>query len=301
MSPRGQLDLDSLVRSNTDTMISVTGSADITEGTDPDVNILLLTLDSCRFDVFQAASTPVTDRHSPTLMAHAPANFTLPSHQAFFVGVLPQVVDDIRYYNRFSRQLMALQGVGARQVATHALLKAHSKGNLLTGLADLGFQTVGAGAMDWFQQETLTYGFQEFSYTGTDADAQIRFLLDTIDPAKRFFGFINFGETHAPFQFKGKKDRCPVDVRSRIMDWPPSESGPVGRDSPAFGHQVQAVEFIDQRLADLFGGLPGNTIVVLTADHGECFGEDGYWGHGVHHAKVFEVPLAIFRLDGKNF
>jgi arylsulfatase A-like enzyme len=47
----------------------------------------------------------------------------------------------------------------------------------------------------------------------------------------------------------------------------------------------------------LFDALPGDTVVVLTADHGDCFGEDGYWGHGVHHPLVYEVPLAIFRLD----
>jgi hypothetical protein len=235
------------------------------------------------------------------LRAYSPANFTFPAHQAFFVGVLPQVVDPIPYYNRFTRQLMALQEIGARQVAKSALVKAHSRGNLVTGLAALGYRTVGAGAMDWFQQETLTYGFEHFAYTGTDAEAQIDFLRERIDPQRPFFGFVNFGETHAPFHFKGKQGRCEVDVRARAMRWPPVESGPVGRASPAFDHQMEAAAFIDGLLPTLFDGLPGNTIVVLTADHGECFGEDGYWGHGVHHPKVYEVPLAIFRLDGESF
>ncbi len=265
------------------------------------MNVLLLTLDSCRFDVFQAASTPTTDGYAMARCAHTPANFTLPAHQAFFVGVLPQVVDDLPYYNRFNRQLMALTDVGAREVAKTARVRARSNGNLLTGLADLGYQTVGTGAMDWFQQETLTSGFEHFSYTGTDADAQILFLCDTIDSTRPFFGFVNFGETHAPFTFKGKGEQCPVDVRARVMSWPPSESGQVGRENPAFEHQQLAVEFIDARLPQLFDGLPGDTVVVLTADHGECFGEDGYWGHGIHHTKVYEVPLAIFRLDGKPF
>jgi len=29
--------------------------------------------------------------------------------------------------------------------------------------------TVGAGAMNWFRQESLTAGFQDFAFTGTDA------------------------------------------------------------------------------------------------------------------------------------
>jgi glucan phosphoethanolaminetransferase (alkaline phosphatase superfamily) len=30
----------------------------------------------------------------------------------------------------------------------------------------------------------------------------------------------------------------------------------------------------------------------VTADHGELFGEQGYFGHGpIHHDKVYEVPF----------
>ena len=39
------------------------------------------------------------------------------------------------------------------------------------------------------------------------------------------------------------------------------------------------------------------TTVVVTADHGECLGEAGLYGHAFHHEKVMEVPLLIFRLN----
>ena len=73
----------------------------------------------------------------------------------------------------------------------------------------------------------------------------------------------------------------------------------MGRDNEAYLHQMEAAAFLDSRLPRLFSDLPGDTIVILCADHGECFGEDGYWGHGVNHPRVLEVPLAIFRLDGE--
>ena len=42
--------------------------------------------------------------------------------------------------------------------------------------------------------------------------------------------------------------------------------------------------------------LPVNTHIIVTADHGELFGELGYFGHGpIMHDKVFEVPY----LEGK--
>ena len=35
--------------------------------------------------------------------------------------------------------------------------------------------------------------------------------------------------------------------------------------------------------------------VIVCADHGDCWGEDGLWEHGVSHEKTLEVPL-LFRL-----
>ena len=40
------------------------------------------------------------------------------------------------------------------------------------------------------------------------------------------------------------------------------------------------------------GATPPGTWVTVTSDHGELFGEGGWFGHGpVVHEKVFEVPL----------
>ena len=34
------------------------------------------------------------------------------------------------------------------------------------------------------------------------------------------------------------------------------------------------------------------TVVIVTSDHGELFGEDGYFGHRpIAHEKVLEVPF----------
>jgi len=261
------------------------------------MNFVLLTFDSCRYDVLHAARTPNLDSYAPIARALAPATFTYASHQAFFVGVLPNVIDDLPYYNRFRKQLIGLQHVGEKQVAKAALHGVSSSWNIVKGLGDEGYQTVGAGAMDWFRQESLTAAFQRFRFTGTAADQQIDFLLAEIDPARPFFGFINFGETHAPYDFKGNPVRCQVDVRARRMTWPPDPSHAETPSRDAFQSQLAAAEFLDGCLPRLFEALPSDTIAIVTADHGECFGEDGYWGHGVHHPKVFEVPLAIFRLD----
>ena len=56
--------------------------------------------------------------------------------------------------------------------------------------------------------------------------------------------------------------------------------------------QIEAVRYLDGVFERLFDLLPANTYVTVTADHGELFGEDGYFGHGpIQHDKVFEVPF----------
>ena len=92
------------------------------------------------------ADTPVLDSFADVMPAQTPANFTFPAHQAFFVGILPNAIDDLPFYNRFRKQLLGLVEVGETNVARHALMTVASPGNLLTGLRSAGYQVVGAGA-----------------------------------------------------------------------------------------------------------------------------------------------------------
>jgi arylsulfatase A-like enzyme len=56
--------------------------------------------------------------------------------------------------------------------------------------------------------------------------------------------------------------------------------------------QIDAVKYLDGVMEELFDIVPRNTYVTITADHGELFGEDGYFGHGpIQHEKVLEVPF----------
>jgi arylsulfatase A-like enzyme len=55
---------------------------------------------------------------------------------------------------------------------------------------------------------------------------------------------------------------------------------------------VRAAKYLDSVLERLFDLVPKGTWVIVTSDHGELFGEGGYFGHGpILHEKVFEVPF----------
>ncbi|MGH8572069.1 MAG: sulfatase-like hydrolase/transferase, partial [Gammaproteobacteria bacterium] len=56
--------------------------------------------------------------------------------------------------------------------------------------------------------------------------------------------------------------------------------------------QIAVLEYLDGVLGQLLSKLPSNTWLVVTSDHGELFGEEGYFGHGpIAHEKVLEVPF----------
>jgi membrane-anchored protein YejM (alkaline phosphatase superfamily) len=61
--------------------------------------------------------------------------------------------------------------------------------------------------------------------------------------------------------------------------------------------QIEAVRHLDTVVEKLFDSVPANTYITITADHGELFGEQGYFGHGpIQHEKVFEVPFVEGKL-----
>ena len=54
--------------------------------------------------------------------------------------------------------------------------------------------------------------------------------------------------------------------------------------------QRSNVEYLDRLFEKLYEVVPKNTHIMVMSDHGELFGEDGYFGHGpIIHDKVFEV------------
>ena len=55
------------------------------------------------------------------------------------------------------------------------------------------------------------------------------------------------------------------------------------------------MEHLDAVVGRFLERCPKNTYFLIMSDHGELFGEEGYFGHGpIFHEKVFEV----FFLEG---
>ena len=99
---------------------------------------------------------------------------------------------------------------------------------------------------------------------------------------RRFFAFLNYYDAHEVY-------RCPPPFRERFRC----------RDSKWNAYHG-AIAYLDHELDKLFNelerrGALDSTIIVITSDHGEQFGEHGLWGHGNSlYADLLHVPLVIF-------
>jgi hypothetical protein len=115
------------------------------------------------------------------------------------------------------------------------------------------------------------------------------------------FYFLNLGEAHYPYMIP-KEEMPPMKGDGGVLkhqgDPPPPGVG-IAEYYFDMGHmklfrerQIAAVERVDHLMGRLFEKCPTGTSIIITSDHGELFGEEGYFGHGpVFHPKVFEVPF----------
>lgn len=266
-------------------------------------NFLLCTFDSCRYDTYVAAKTPVLDRYGEARRAYTHGTYTFPAHQSMFAGFLPHVFEEEAYYNRFVRQLWCVKN---RPAAAEPLVSfPRGTRTILHGFNDRGYRTLGVAAMGWFMRTSpLRDGFQSFEKTETDAAGQVQLVCAQLARLKGqpFFAFINFGEAHRPYTCRGLPELPPErrrelgDVRNRTTKGVRQQGWTFMED--IFRRQVACVGYLDSQMGELldrFDRVGISATVVVCGDHGECLGEDGLYGHGFYHPKVMEVPMLIFR------
>jgi len=260
----------------------------------PARDILFVTLDSCRHDVYEAAATPVIDRVGRAVRAYSPSHFTYGAHAAFFVGFTPgDPARRERYINPKYGKIFRMHGGGVvgQQAAPYLALEGRS---IIDGLRRLGYRAIGSGGVGWFNPETdtgrlLSADFDRFHYGGgASLRAQRAWLMKETAEARAdgrpLFAFLNVAETHVPYYHEGATWDAAVNPCLPFAD--DNDAAESRR------RQIACLEWVDAELAPLLDAYADAAIIVC-ADHGDCWGEDGLWEHGVHHAKTLEVPLVL--------
>ena len=262
-------------------------------------HVVLLVVDSLRWDTLSEASPRNLPRLGPIERRWSYATWTAPSHYNMMMGLLPH------------RAPPGAHGVawhGAELREWGARLGIDDMGVLALGPAlylpsalqqRFGYRTQAFVSMPSLNPHTpLAVGFDRYELMPQHND--LGAILDRLQfPAERpSFTLINTGEAHYPYLLPGD----PPDDSPRLSGVHGVFGGGAVGPAPGFftpsmlaalrQRQVRAAAAVDALLPRLFRALPLGSHLIVTSDHGELFGEDGYFGHGpIAHEKVLEVPF----------
>jgi hypothetical protein len=267
---------------------------------------ILVVLDSCRYDSFTRARPKVMRKLGVLERRWSYASWTAPSHYNLLMGLMPhsspREVFASEYYKRdflkFNERLGS-DGLEFERFVPRLYLPVL--------LQSLGYRTNALVSLPVLNPFTiLNTGFDTYKLMDRHNDMRAMFAHMTFSEEQPSFYLLNVGETHYPYALPGEPEE----------EWP-RVSGVHGifkhLDDDVVGgrlrrtrekmfdtsklrvlrqRQIDAVKYLDAVIEELFDLVPKNTYITITSDHGELFGEDGYFGHGpIQHEKVFEVPF----------
>jgi arylsulfatase A-like enzyme/Flp pilus assembly protein TadD len=248
----------------------------------PPRHVLLITIDTLRADALgaygnSAAATPWLDRLAAGGIrfdnARAHNVVTLPSHANILTGRLPidhGVRDNAGFRVPATEKTVTteLKGRGFRTAAFVSAFPLDSR----FGLAR-GFDVYD----DRFVDATPRPAFLEQERSGVETVAAARRWIQEQPSDARWFCWVHLFEPHFPYA-------PPEPFASRFSATP--YAGEVAATDAALGPLLQPI---------LDAGAATDTLVIVTADHGESLGEHEEMTHGIFaYEATLRVPLLLY-------
>ena len=277
-----------------------------------DNHFLIVILDSLRHDSFMAASPKVITKLGPVEKRYSYASWTAPSHYNLLTGLLPHNTPSHVYASEYYKEdfFNYNKRLGAKGIEFAKMVPGLWFPGLLRNT--LGYRTHARVSLPVLNPRTgINRDFDSFQLM--DSHNDMRAMLPTMEfgTDRPSFYMLNVGETHYPYA-KPDEDSSMwprisgVNGVFKKLNESIDDKGELVKDDTQFfdqdkldqlrERQVDTVRYLDGVFEELFDKVPKNTHIIVTADHGELFGEAGYFGHGpIMHDKCFEVPY----LEGK--
>jgi Sulfatase len=278
-------------------------------------NLVFMVLDSCRYDSFLRAKKPHFDRFGAPEQRWSYASWTAPSHYSYLMGLVPHQSPQGVYASEVYKQDFTawMNRLDIPDLGFQSFIPQLSLPKLLK---DNGYRCVGRVSMPVLNGFTLISKFFD-DYKLMPNHNDFSGMVDEIEftPDRPTFFFLNLGETHYPYMLKGSDLPHISGVHGAAKALAAGEDSggrvaPSNGNGHANGHngganffdsdkleflheqQIRCVEYVDQVFARLLEKAPPDTYFMIMADHGEAFGEGGYFGHGpVMHEAAFAVPF----------
>jgi hypothetical protein len=268
-------------------------------------NLVIVILDSLRWDSWQAAPPgSVTSALGAAERRWSYATWTAPSHMNLLMGLLPHTSPAHVYASEYYKQdfLRYSERLGVPDMEFKKLLPSIFLPTYLRHA--LGYRTHARVSMPVLNKFTvINRDFESYELMPSHNDMAAMVEEVHFDSERPSFWLLNVGETHYPYARPGE-DTSDLPHISGVhgvfkkLDQIREEGGEPGeffderRLKELHERQIAVLGYLDGVLERLLSKLPSNTWLVVSSDHGELFGEEGYFGHGpIAHEKVLEVPF----------
>jgi arylsulfatase A-like enzyme len=267
-------------------------------------NYILIVFDSCRYDSLTAARPKTIRKLGRLERRWSYASWTAPSHYNLLMGLMPHTSPRNRFASEYYKQdfLKFNQRLGAEGLEFSSFVPRLYLPSLLQ---KLGYRTHAMVSLPVLNPATvLNSGFDTYKLMEHHNDMRAMLREMKFSEQHPSFYLLNIGETHYPYALPGESpDEWPriSGVHGVFKHLDEHVVGGKLRRPKSFdqsklsalrARQIDAVRHLDTVVEELFDLVPLDTYVTITSDHGELFGEDGYFGHGpIVHEKVLEVPF----------
>jgi arylsulfatase A-like enzyme len=258
--------------------------------------------------------------------AVAPACWTYPSHCSFFTGRRPRELNSHWQLVLNTPHPTLAEFLASRGYLTAGFVANTSYCSAETGLnrgfvryedyplspwTILGSTVVGK----WVTQNVLSYGDyygrKWIQYQSRDAKGINGGFLDWLSRQRQgerpFFAFLNYMDAHEPFLVPrehtarfGYRPESRRDYEMLLDYWDRDKTQISPRDvALARDGYDDCIAYLDQQVGSLLDevdrrGILQDTVVIITSDHGEEFGEHGVFDHGYSlYLDEVRVPLVI--------
>ncbi|MGI8945511.1 MAG: sulfatase-like hydrolase/transferase [Thermoleophilaceae bacterium] len=268
-------------------------------------NLVVVILDSLRWDSWKAAPPrSVESALGGAERRFSYATWTAPSHLNLLMGLLPHTSPAHVYASEYYKRdfLRYSERLGVADIEFKQLLPSIFLPTYLRHA--LGYRTHARVSMPVLNKFTvINRDFDSYELMPSHNDMAAIVEQVHFDPERPSFWLLNVGETHYPYAVAGE-DTSELPHISGVhgvfkhLDELRESGGEAGeffderRLAELHERQIAVLEQLDGVFERLLARLPASTWLVVTSDHGEMFGEEGYFGHGpVAHEKVLEVPF----------
>lgn len=279
-------------------------------------NVILIVIDTLRADHlscygYSRQTSPNIDAFAQEAdfykRAYSTSSWTVPSHASIFTGLHPFEHGS----HTFQTELKGRAAKAALNLYDGLYPLAQEHVTLAEVLRDEGFRTGGIIANTAYVTPAvnLDQGFDDFIREGLYSDELNELVYAWIakQSSEPFFLFINYKDVHGPYNTRPRpgflerpasQESLPLHMlTAQVM--PGTQPVPEPLAAIVIDQYDTAIANVDEEIGKLFAwlkekGLYDDTIIVLTSDHGEAFGEHHLVGHDVDlYEPLIFIPLIV--------